>query len=221
MAVDWDTILVSSMISAGFSAIVGILIAFYVKHKMKPKHQEVFENNRQTNLRFIFNDLERYHDHTMFIFDEFEKKFGDLKKKRKELVTTIKFVPIEEIDKQEPIKFADIMKDKQNLDELKTRLKFNFDQMKKISDFFDKESRSLETYFENSFLQHIRQIFWQTNYYAEQLFNATLVPSCLNSSTDRAKKVIEYLKKDDSLDLSEKNVKSFIDRWEKVFKDMK
>ena len=110
---------ISVIISAIFSAIVGLAIAGYVKKTMKPKHEEIFDDNRQTNLRFIFNDLERFHEQATFIFNQFENDFGGLDNKRKELVTRMKWVPLDEISEQEPVSLLAIFNDQKKLEDLK------------------------------------------------------------------------------------------------------
>ncbi len=85
--VDWTTILVS----AGIGVVFTFFIALWVQKTMKPSSEIVFEENRESELKWTFKQLERYHESAMNIFNDFETEFGDLEKKRKDLVTTMKF----------------------------------------------------------------------------------------------------------------------------------
>jgi len=220
--VDWDTVIVSAIIGAVYSLAVAIGVAFYVKYKMKPSSEKVFEGNRESETKWTFMTLERYHDDAMRIFEKFEEAFGELAKTRKELVTEIKCVPEEELKTMKPVSFKDIIQDQNKMAELKERLDWELKQMKKLTTDYQQGENiaNMKQYFNyDDFVLPLFSLMKNINDYAEGLLQADLRPYSLQYAIKNAKTVIKYLK-DNDLDKSSKNVKSFIERWEKAIKEL-
>jgi len=225
MAVDWDTVWASAwigaVISAGFSAIVGLTIAFYVKNRFKPKQEQVFDKNRKKNIQLMFNDLESFHYHADFIFMMFEREFGELKVEREKLIEGMTWYSSEEeLRKSTPFNFKKYIKQKDALEDLKKALSTNHNLMKKTEEFHTQQINFSERYFEYEFLHQIRMWMFHTSYYIEQLFKGELASYSLQMAGKSAKKIIDYLKKDGELDLEFPSIKKFINRWESYFKDV-
>ncbi len=218
-SVDYDTVIVSSIIGAGYSLAVAFGVAYYVKKRMKPSSETVFEANRESDIKWIFNVLERYHDDAMHVFNEFENAFGDLSAKRKELVTEMKFVTEDKLKEMKPVPFKDILQDQQKMTELKARLDWNFNQMMKFSDDFRKSENisSLKNNFNyDKFLVPLFSLINNINDYANGLFQADLRAYSLKWAIKNAETIIKYLK-DEKLEKFE-NIKLFIERWESAIK---
>jgi len=225
MAVDWDTVWASAwtgaVISAGFSAIVGLAIAFYVKKRFKPKQEQVFDKNRKKNIELMFNDLETFHYHAIFIFQLFEKEFGELKVEREKLIKGMTWYSSEEeLMKSPPFDFKKYMKQNDVLEDLNKTLSTNHNFMKKTEEFHAQQINFSERYFEYSFLHEIRMWMFHTSFYVERLFKGELASYSLQMAGKSAKKIIDYLKKDGELNLEFPSIKKFIDRWEDYFKDV-
>ena len=220
MVVDIETILVSSVIAAIFSAIVGVLIALWVKFTMKPAYEKNFEENRKSETKWLFNNLERYHKSAMQIFDNFEKEFGELEKIRKKLVTEMEFVPEDQLEKTPPVSFKNIIKDQKKMEYLKERLEWDLEYMKKYALEYEKKDNvnTLRDYFNfDDFVLKIFSLIKNINDYAGGLFQTDLRPHSLMWAIKNSESVVKYLK-DNKLDKDDENVKAFIDRWEDAIK---
>lgn len=214
--VDWTTIL----ISAGIGAVFTIIIAFWVQKTMKPASERVFEENRESESKWMFKQLERYHESAMNIFNDYETEFGDLAGKRKELVTKMNFVALDKLKDEPVVSFADIMSDKSKMDSLKVKLEWDLERIRQFPLDY-KKKRNVETlkkYFSNDdFVLPIFSMIKDINDYAEGLFKAELRPRSLKFATKNAKVIVEYLKKH-KIYKNNEYAKSFVERWEKAIK---
>jgi len=215
--VDLTTILISAGIGAAFT----FFIALWVQKTMKPASERVFEENRESESKWTFKQLERYHESAMNIFNDFETEFGDLEKKRKDLVTTMKFESSDKILAMKPVSFADIMSDKRKMDSLKVKRELDLERIQQFPLEYQKE-RNVETlkkYFSNDdFVLPIFSMIKDINDYAEGLFQAELRPHSLKFATKNAKLIVEYLKKH-KIYKNNEYAKSFVERWEKAIKE--
>jgi len=215
--IDWTTIL----ISAGIGAVFTIIIALWVQKTMKPASERVFEENRESESKWTFKQLERYHESVMNIFNSFEQSFGGLEIKRKKLVTELEFVSADQIEKQEPVSFRDIMRDQSEMEQLSIKNEWDLKRIQQFPLDYGKE-RNVETlkkYFSNDdFVLPIFSMIKNINDYAEGLVQAELRPHSLKFATKNAKVIVEYLKKH-KIYKNNEYAKSFVERWEKAIKE--
>jgi len=142
--VDWETILISVVIGAVIGAVFTIIIAYWVQKTMKPPSDIVWEENREGESKWTFKQLKRYDESAMKIFNGFETEFGNLEKKRKDLVTTMRFESSEKVLAMKPVLFADIMSDKRKMDSLKVKLEWDLERIQQFPLDYEKE-RNVET----------------------------------------------------------------------------
>ncbi len=215
--IDWITILISAGIGVGFT----IIIAFWVQKTMKPASERVFEENRESESKWMFKQLERYDECAMNIFNGYETEFGNLTTKRKELVTSMSFVPLDELKDAPVISFADIMRDKRKMDSLKIKLEWDLERIRQFPLDYQKEKNveTLNKYFSNDdFVLPIFAMIKNINDYVEGLFQAELRPHSLKFATKNAKVIVEYLQKH-KIYKNNEYAKSFVVRWEKAIKE--
>jgi len=188
---------------------------------MKTEYEKNYEENRESEARWLFIVLERYHKDAMRIFNNFESEFNELGKIRKELVTKMKFVPLDQLENEQVVSFKDIITDQKKMDYLKDTMNYELEQMKKVIIDYEKDRNlnNLRNYFSfDRFVLKIFSMMKNINDYAEGLFQADLRPNSLMWAIKNADEIIQYLKEKD-LHKKDENVKVFVERWEKAVND--
>ncbi len=77
--IELDTVIIST----GFSGLIGLCVALYVRYFTKPTHEKVFQSNRNTNLDIIFNQMELYGSNVDSLFEILTRDFGELSHKKR------------------------------------------------------------------------------------------------------------------------------------------
>lgn len=212
----FEIILYSSLLAL----FITVAVSAYFRYKLPPKADQIFVSNRNSFLETIFGQLElydgMYFDH---ILKRFTDEFGELKRERKEILEkSFKFVEESEIDKQETIDFVQSMKDNETFRILKEDLESSFKRMQDIYQNYRVDRVLYERYFHHDFIRNIDLYYWGTNYYVEWLFKGVTVSSSIDNRKNRAEKIIDYLKKDGSINKKPEKIKNFIDKWQTELK---
>ena len=210
--VEWDTVVVSSIISA----IVAIGVALCVRYKVKPKHEVVFEHNRNVEFKRIFDTIHFLDFHFQNFLDDLEKEMGPLTNDRETLTPKPEFKPLPEGGQ-----IAEFSLEQTKLalkfQRLLPKLKFNFEQIRKITQGFQNDYLRLLNQIENSFLTNVWNYIFSTHHYAEWAQKDFLMSSLLKENMKTAKKIIDFLESDKTIDLTEPYIKEFIEKWKLKF----
>lgn len=208
--VDFWTVLVSFTIAVG--------VALFVRYKIKPKHEEVFDYNRKSNIVRIFGLLDHLDFQFRYFIEYFEKDMGELTKDRKTVLPERKFEKTQ--DGGYVVDITDTMGIGIKYEQVKPELKRLAENLRMLEKSFLSDYSIYLNYVHDSFLRDIRMYFLNTAHYAEWLLKDTHLAYLRKKRMESAKKIIEYVEKDKSL-VSNPLIKKFIEKWEEEFPKFK
>jgi len=206
--IEWDTVVVSTILSIMGAFLVGLYIRYYVK----PKHEEVFNYNRKVNIQRIFGLLDNLDLQLRNFIEYFEKDLGALTVDRKTVLPEKKF------EKQPDGSFIADITDRTGLgkkyEEMKPELIRITENHKMLQKSFLSDYSIYQHYMHDSFLRDIRNYIRDTTHYVGWLLKDTHLGFLRTKRMESAKKIIEYVQKDKSL-VTIHDINKFIERWEK------
>jgi len=210
--VEWETVAVNTILSLTVAFLVGL----YIRYKIKPKHEEVFEHNRNEEFRRIFDTINLFDIHFEFFLNDLEREMGEINVDRETL--TIKPQFKETADGGRIVTFSrEETEIWTTYEQLKPLLKSNYDHMKNFNELFQKDYLRLLNHIENSFLKNVWDYFFKSYYYAEWAQKDYLMNNLMVERMKAAQKIINFLENDNTIDITEPNIKKFITRWKGEF----
>jgi len=210
--IEWDTVVVNAFLSLTVAVGVGL----YIRYRVKPKHEEVFEHNRNEEIIGIFNTIDLLDFHFQNFLDDLETEMGPLTDDRETLSPRPKFEEMPD-GGQMAVFSKEQSEMMHKFDNIKPKLKYSYEQIKKISEGFQKDYLRLLNHIESSFLRNVWLYFFDTTYYAEWAQKNYLMKNLLEKNMESAKGIIEFLEDDKTIDLSQSKIKKFIDKWKEKF----
>lgn len=209
----WTPSIVTMLISAVISSVIAWKIGLYIRFNTKPVHEIVYQDNRTSNLKLIFNGI-RLSDSTLgSIFEIFTDKFGELSRNRKVIIAD----PISSINTD----FGKFLVQKKIFDETVQGLQDTLKRMREQRKDFLKDYHVLQNYFHDSFLRDINQYLWLAEEYVSELFKNENHGFKLIKRKDIALKIIEYIESDKSINKNERNIQEFITMWKETLDEIK
>jgi len=213
---EWDTIVLSTVLSG----IIAGVIAYMFRYHLKPKHEQVFETNRKSDISRIFDSLHYLEFRFESFLDIFEKEMGKITKTRTRV-----------LDRPKWVKQADgssiatmTLKETQlqtKYQKLKEDLKSDVVEFEKGYNSFLENYRSYITYIESSFLKNVIEYFWTTLYFSSWALKDSLLPNLLVKRIKLAEKIIDFVENDKSIDLEEPTINDFLQEAKKSIGKLK
>ena len=207
-----ETIMISVILSGGTS----IGVAWFFRFRTKPKHEKIFDANRQANLIRICTGLHVFDNFFQQIYENINKEFGDLPKEREELVPKPKFIPVEELENIKEV--HDIGTQFQldlKLQNIRKSHDWILENMRNMFDLFTKDYDIYQNYFHDSLLRDVREYYSTTIDYTEWLLKGHNYYSIGIKRYNLAKKIIEYIENGISKNKGQGHVDEFISKWKK------
>jgi len=90
--VEWDTVVLNTVLSI----VVAVVVGLYIRFKVKPKHEDVFEHNRNVEFKRIFNTIHFFDFHFENFVNYLEREMGPLSRDRETLTPQPKFKKMED-----------------------------------------------------------------------------------------------------------------------------
>lgn len=90
--------------------------------------------------------------------------------------------------------------------------------IKETHENFVKDCNIYHNYIHDSFLRDVKQYYWNTDYYFERILYNELNSLFLNERIKYAKKIIQYLESDKSIELTY-SINNFIERWKETIEE--
>lgn len=210
--VDWWNVTASAAVSFLVAVIVGVIIRF----KLKPKHEEVFEHNRNVNLMMVFGILSRLDFQFEGFITIFEQRMGEFTEDRKRILPEVKWKmdsdggQIADMSSSTEIfgRYEDVKND------LKPFVKNMNDIHKQLGDDYN----IFQNYIHADFLRDVDLYIFNTCYFAEWALKDAPIPKCLISRMKFAKKIIKYVEDDKTVELTFPTISEFIKRWKEEFR---
>lgn len=213
---EYDT--VNILISLGLTTLTGVAIAAFFRYKVKPKFEIVFDSNRQSNLRLIFSGLEWFDKEFESFYKIFERDMVELTKDNEEIIPRPKFKPMDELDDGEDvIDLGTMMKMDKAFQEVKKCLEPILKRMSEQHNAFLRDYHIYLNYLHDSFLRDINNYYFTTTYYVEWVLKQQNYYSIGIERKEIAKRLIEYVEKDSSIDKKEQSIENFILKWKSHF----
>lgn len=209
---NWWDVFANASVSFLVAVIVGVIIRF----KLKPKHEEVFEHNRNVNLMMVFgllNNLDFQFEQFIIIF---EKKLGPFTKYRKRILPTTEWRA--DPEGGEIADLSSSMDIRMTYEDVKTDLRPTVENLYKVNEQLREDYKIFENYIHANFLRDVSLYIFNTSYFAEWALKDAPLPSCMIKRMDYAKKIIKYVESDNSIDTKYQSIDSFIKRWKEEFK---
>jgi len=219
--IEWDTVIISTVLSATFSGLTGYRVAWYFRHKVKPKHEILFENNQNSTILRLFSLIELFDSNFRSFYEIFETRLGELKTDQEEIIPSpFVFLPLEELKEEKPpkITFGMHLKKSKEFETLKENLSPTLKRMREYHNNFLKEYSFFMNYLDDIFLRYVNNYFFTTTYYSEWVLKGYNYSSIGQDRKKYAEIIIKYLK-DNKFSLDNPRVKEFITKWEEYKKD--
>jgi len=208
--IDWGTTIISAIISG----IVAIGVAWYFRFKVKPKFEIVFDDNRQANLRLIFNGLQWFDSEFQSIYEIFERELGELKKEREEIIPRPKFIQEKGSEINENvIDLGSMMKMDKIFAEVRDNLNPILARMLEQQKTFLRDYHIFLNYLHDSFLREINNYYFTTIYYTKWVLKGNNFYSIGIKRKEHANRIIKYLEEDKTINKTEKSLGEFISKW--------
>lgn len=212
--IELDTVLVNTILSI----VVAVGVGLYIRYKVKPRHEIVFEHNRDIEFQRIFSTIHFLDFHFGIFCEDLEREMGPIKKEQDSLTPKprVRNLP----DGGQLIEYsAEQTKIKMKFDKLIPRLQNNYEHIKNNGEIIRKDYARLLSHIEHSFLKDILDYVFDTSYYAEWAQRDYLMNDLRFKRMKLAKKIIKFLQKDKSINIKEGYIKEFIDKWNKEFEE--
>lgn len=100
----------------------------------------------------------------------------------------------------------------------KDELRYMLNIIKETHENFVKDCNIYHNYIHDSFLRDVKQYYWNTDYYFERILYNELNSLFLNERIKYAKKIIQYLESDKSIELT-CSINNFIERWKETIEE--
>ena len=210
--VEFDTVLVNAVLSI----VVALGVGLYIRFKVKPKREIVFEDNRKDNVNRVCNILNFFDSSFEHVYKGFEVEFGDLTKKMENIIPKLEFRR-ENDEYVAELDFVDQIKKEETLKKLKNQYERTLETMEEQTKIFYDDIPIFHNYLHNSFLIDISSYMTTTVHYSQELMNGHNYVGIGLMRLKFYKKIKLYLQNDKSIK-ENKGVKEFISRWEKQIK---
>jgi len=212
MEVNW----VEISLNAFIAFIVASGVATYIRFKVKPKHEEVFEHNRNANLMMVFGLLNRLDMNFGSFVRDFEQSMGEFTKDRNKILPKIEWKTEPDGGKiaVRPPNYGEMSA---KYEQLKKDLKSTEDAMKSVERDFRNDFNIFQNYIHVDFLREVSLYIFDTLYFSDWALKDAPLPYCLERRMKRAKKIIEYVEKDKGLDQTFSGFNYFRQRWNEEF----
>lgn len=202
--------------NAAVSFLVAVIVAVIVRYKLKTKHEELFEHNRNANLAIVFgllNQLDFQFEQFVLVF---ESRLGEFTKDRKQILpkTTWK----SDNSGGYNADFSSWIKVKKIYDEVKNDLAPTVENLYDIEKKLRDDYNIFHNYIHADFLRDVSLYIFNTCYFAEWSLKDAPIPDCLIRRMEIAKNIIKYLEKDRMIDKTAYSIDSFIKRWTEEFR---
>jgi len=86
---------------------------------------------------------------------------------------------------------------------------------------FKNDWRIFQNYIHDDFLRDVDRYFWDTSYFSEWALKDAPLPDCLIGRMKHAKKIIEYVENDKSVDITSPGIDKFVKNWKQEFRNFK
>jgi hypothetical protein len=200
-------------LNACISSLVAIVVAAYVRFKVKPKHEEVFEHNRTEEIIRIFSTIDLVDLHIGEVFDLFETNLGIMTPDRVTVVPRPEFIQQSDGSHIATISLED-SKLRREFESLKPRFAYHYEILESYSNAFKVDYQRLLNHIESNFLGTVSDYIFNTVFFTECLIKDSLLPSLLEKRKHSARKIIDFLNNDKTIPTDDKRIKDFIERWE-------
>jgi len=196
---DWGGVVASTI----GSSIIAIVIALYIRYKTKPKHEIIYDANRQANLDLIFGGLNRLGSEFGTIYDSIENRFGFLTENRDEIIPAFgDIVEIAEMNR--------------TFDDIRPMLEGCLERMREQHRRFLGDYHIYLNFLNDSFLRDVNKYYLTTTFYSELLLQNENHYSIGVRRKPEAERIIKYVVKDRSVNKNKEEIKLFISDWEEV-----
>ena len=159
------------VISVILSTLTSIGVAWFFRFRTKPKHEIIYDSNRQENLTRIFYGLKFFDMFFERVYSQFNNEFGILNKEKESLI--YKSQDISDIDSnnnfEKLVNFGNLSERQLKLDKIRDYCEREFQNMKERFQVFINDYNIYQNYFHDSFLRDIREYYDSTVHYTEWL----------------------------------------------------
>ena len=208
---EWDNILANAFISF----IVAVGVGLYIRYKVKPKHEEVFDHNRNDAIKTIFSFIQQSDSDFVRLIDTIETEMGPITKKRDTVTPkpTIEKLP----DGGQSMKFTYEETQKQlKYEKIKPKLEFDFKRIEYTFNLFQQNYQKLHNHIEKEFLEDVWKYLHGTYHYSEWALKDHLGNYIFKDQITLSKKIIKFLEKDKNVDRTYPSIKEFIEKWKNI-----
>ena len=208
---EWDNITANAIISF----IVATGVGLYIRYKVKPKHEEVFEHNRNDAIKNIFDFIHRSDNHFVRFTNSIETEMGPITKTRDTVTPkpTIEKLP----DGGQLMKFTyDDTQKRMKFEKLKRKLQFDFRQIENTFNIFQQNYQKLHDHIEKAFLEDVWKYLQNNVHFAEWAQKDHLANYIFKDQIILSQRIINFLAKDKNIDCSYPRITEFIEKWKEV-----
>ncbi len=208
MVIELDTVL----LSLGISSLTSAGVAYYFRFHQKPKHEKIFEHNRNASLDIIFSQLNFYDRFVEDFFNIMEKQLGPLSEDKKSILPRPKLDDYKggKVHVIDPMD-VELWTKYNNVKEICRPIIENMN--KHFQQFLD-DNKIYINFIHHEFLMKVKRYYNYTNSYAEWCLRDTLIFDGLKDRLNTAYELIEYTKKQKIKPDEISSVKIFIKNWD-------
>ena len=210
--IDWWNIAATGVVSLLVAVIVGVIIRF----QLKPKHEKVFEHNRNVNLMMVFGILSQIDFQFEGFITIFERSMGEFTKDRKRILPEVEW----KMD-SDGGQIADMSSSTEifgRYEYVKKDLRPMIKNMNSIHVQLRDDYNIFQNYIHADFLRDVDLYIFNTIYFAEWALKDAPLPTCLLKRMKLAKKIINYVESDKTVDLTFSTISEFIKKWKEEFR---
>lgn len=198
--------------NAAVSLLVAAIVALYIRFKVKPKHEIVFEHNRNEEIKRIFTTLHFLDFHFKNFIDHIENELGPITRDRETLSPKAEFKTMPDGSQYAEFSIEETRLQRKFYN-LQPKIQYDYERMNEIAKSFQKDFPRLLEHIENSFLNDVWMYIFDSKYYAEWATKDYLMNHLFDKIHDSATKIIKFTTVDKTINLNEPYIKEFIEKW--------
>ena len=211
LSVHYPDIIINACIAVGISFLVGL----YIRFKVKPKHEVVFELNREAEIKQIFSSIHFFDHFFDILIGKLEKEISAIPKENKSLRPEGTQKKLE--DGGTLIQFSlEETQLQKKLFKMREILEPEYNEIKKITDNFKNDYTRMINHVEISFLNHVWDYILKSQWYLDYIYlNNYNFYDHFKDREKHGKEIIASLKKDKILESPDPFIKEFFDKYKK------